>query len=78
MKSDSALVGFEFRVRKSNEVEILHFGRHATTLRGMAAQEFLAEVAEFSNNEIQQEMARLTGNYKRGNERTAANHPRNR
>jgi hypothetical protein len=23
-------------------------------------------------------MARLTGNYKRGNERVAANHPRNR
>lgn len=27
---------------------------------------------------LQQLMARVTGNYKRGNERTAADHPRNR
>jgi len=27
---------------------------------------------------MQQSMARLTGNYKHGNERTASTHPRNR
>jgi hypothetical protein len=44
----------------------------------MEAKEFLAELVGAGEEEIQQEMARLTGNYKRGNERTAANHPRNR
>jgi hypothetical protein len=78
MKSESTSLGFEFRVRKNNDVEILHFGHRATTLRGMKAQEFLEKVADFRTDEIQQEMARLTGNFKRGNERTAANHPRNR
>jgi hypothetical protein len=78
MGNESAASGFEYKIRKSGEVEILHFGRRATTLRGMEAREFLAETAEFSDSEMQEEMARLTGNYKRGNERTAANHPRNR
>lgn len=78
MKKENATLGFEYKILKSGEVEILRIGRRATTLRGMEAQEFLAEIAEFSEAEIQQEMARLTGNYKRGNERTAANHPRNR
>jgi hypothetical protein len=69
--------GFDYRIRKSGEVEILHHGRRAITLRGKRAQEFIAKVNELSVLEMQQEMARLTGNYKRGNERTAARHPRN-
>jgi hypothetical protein len=78
MGIERATLGFEYKIRHSGEVEILHFGRRATILRGMEAQEFLAELEELSADEMQQEMARLTGNYKRGNERTAVNHPRNR
>jgi hypothetical protein len=78
MESDGEDLGFEFKVRKSGEVEILHSGRRVTTLRGMDAQEFLAEAADSNDADLQQVMARLTGNYKRGNERTAADHPRNR
>jgi hypothetical protein len=44
-------------------------------LRGPRAQEFLAEV---EGADEQQVMARWTGNYKRGNERAARDHPRNR
>lgn len=70
-------LGFTYRVRKNHDVEVLHRGRLATTLRGAAAAEFLSEVgAGFADG--QQVMARVTGNYKRGNERTAAKHPRNR
>ncbi len=71
-------LGFTFRARKNGEVEILHRGRRATTLRGTVAGDFLATAATGDAAELQQVMARLTGNFKRGNERTAAGHPRNR
>ena len=70
-------LGFTYQVRKSGEIEIRHRGRVAATLRGRAAADFLAE-AESSFAAAQEAMARLTGNYKRGNERTARRHPRNR
>ncbi len=70
-------LGFTYRVRKSGEIEIRHRGRVAATLRGRAAVDFLAE-AEVSFAAAQGAMARLTGNYKRGNERAARQHPRNR
>ena len=78
MESKNATLGFEYQIRKKGEVEIIRFGHRVTTLRGMEAREFLAELEESGEAEIQQAIARLTGNYKRGNERTAANHPRNR
>lgn len=65
--------GFAFTTR-GDEVRISHHGRHATTLRGRAAAEFLDEVAD---GDPQLLMARVTGNYRRGNERTARSHPRN-
>lgn len=52
-----------------------HHGRAAGVLRGAAAARFLAEVEEGDPQEL---MARLTGNYRHGNERVARNHPRNR
>lgn len=70
-------LGFSIRVRSGGDVEILHLGRVATTLRGAKAAEFLADTPDAGTAEAQQRMARLTGNYKRGNERTAARHPRN-
>jgi hypothetical protein len=75
-KSDD--LGFVYRVRKSGEVELLHQGRLASTLRGPDALDFLAEVEASDFSGGQQLMARLTGNYKHGNERTASRHPRNR
>lgn len=71
-------LGFSFRQRKGGEVEVLHRGRLAATLRGVDAIDFLAEVQSAESADAQQLMARLTGNYKRGNERLAGKHPRNR
>lgn len=65
---------FEYR-RNGNDVVITHHGRRAATLRGAAAARFLSDVESGDPQEL---MARLTGNYKRGNERVAKNHPRNR
>lgn len=71
-------LGFTFRTRKSGEVQVFHRGVLASTLRGTDASEFLSEVTACLPAEAQQLMARITGNYKRGNERLAAEHPRNR
>lgn len=68
--------GFSHRVRKSGEVELWHHGRLASTLRGRDATDFRARAASLDDAALQQLMARLTGNYKRGNERAAARHPR--
>lgn len=66
--------GFEYRER-GDAVVITHHGRPATTLRGRRAADFLDDVESEDPQEL---MARLTGNYRRGNERQARNHPRNR
>ena len=66
--------GFEYE-RVRNDVVISHNGRRAATLRGDTADQFIADVEEDDPQEL---MARVTGNYKHGNERTARNHPRNR
>ena len=71
-------LGFSYRQLKSGEVEILHHGRKASALRDRDATDFLAEVGNTSVFEEQQLMARITGNYKHGNERLASQHERNR
>jgi hypothetical protein len=63
--------GFEFSV-VGESVEIRHHGRTAATLRNAAARKFLADV---ETGDPQQLMARLTGNYKRGNERSTRHRP---
>ena len=74
MSSD---LGFTFRATKNGEVFVYHRGKLATTLRGDAAAEFLTDIDGADADEQQQIMARITGNYRRGNERLAKNHPRN-
>lgn len=58
--------GFSFTARKNGEVAITHHGRHAAVLRGAKAQQFLDRVEIEDEQKL---MARVTGNYKRGNER---------
>jgi hypothetical protein len=66
--------GFEF-LRRGDEIVISHRGRKAVTLRGAAAARFLEDV---EHDDPQEVMARATGDYRRGNERVARQHPRNR
>ena len=61
--------GFSFTQRKNGEVVISHQGRVATVLRGHRADAFVRKVEAGDGQEL---MARLTGNYKRGNERRAS------
>jgi hypothetical protein len=69
--------GFSFSVRKSGEVEVLHHGRQAALLRAGNAVRFLAKAQGANDQELQHLMARVTGNYKRGNEKAASEHERN-
>lgn len=63
-------LGFTFEI-KLKEVHIYHRGKKATTLRHRKAEEFIDETTYSSDREMQQLMARITGNYKRGNEKLA-------
>lgn len=67
--------GFSYVEHKDGTVLITHHGNRAAVLRGRRAAAFLEDVDDGDDQEL---MARLTGNYKHGNERTARNHPRNR
>ena len=53
-------------VVQGDRVEIRHHGRLAATLRKGASAKFLRDV---ERGDPQQLMARVTGNYKHGNER---------
>ena len=61
--------GFRFTTNKANEVTIFHHGRIAAQLRGSKAGTFMDFAQTATEDELQHRMARLTGNYKRGNER---------
>ena len=66
--------GFRYEERKDGIV-VYHHDKRATVLRGARAEQFRRDVEYDDPQEL---MARLTGNYKRGNERMGKNHPRNR
>lgn len=69
--------GFTWSVKKSGDVEVFHHGILATVLRGDAATKTLTVLTSATVEDQQQTLARVTGNYKHGNERQAKNHPRN-
>jgi hypothetical protein len=66
---------FAYRTSKDGKVFISWSGRVVTTLSGKAAQRFLARVTGDADS-AQLEMARVTGNFKRGNERLAKSRSR--
>jgi len=70
-------LAFSFCSTKAGDVTVLRRGKVVKILRGDSARSFLAASADASFLEQQQLMARITGNYKRGNERLAASHRRN-
>jgi hypothetical protein len=67
--------GFEWSERKDSSVVSTHHGQVATVLRGRRATDFVEDVVSGDDQGL---MARATGNYRHGNERTARQHPRHR
>ena len=76
--SEGSDLGFTYRATAQGTVHISRFGRPVVTLRNDGASRFLARAEGATPEAIQQLCARVTGNYKRGNEPTARAHPRNR
>lgn len=60
---------FDYRQQKDGRVVVTWYGQAVTTLTGGRAQKFLAKLDGLDDHAAQLVMARVTGNFKRGNER---------
>jgi hypothetical protein len=63
---------FSYRISKDDKVFIDYEGKHVFTLSGNRAQKFIAELDDMGETEIQLTLAKVTGNFKRGNEKQSA------
>lgn len=66
---------FSYSLVKDGSVRISHRHKHVVTLAGRRAAEFRAALQEDGADE-QLLMAKVTGNFKRGNERMGKRSPR--
>ena len=62
---------FAYRTNKAGNVFINWNGKQVTILKDAAAQKFLAHIAGLEGKAAQLVIAKITGNFKRGNERPA-------
>ena len=60
---------FSYRATKDGKVFLFWQGKQVKVLKGMVAQKFLRDVVDVDQQGAQLMMAKLTGNFKRGNER---------
>jgi hypothetical protein len=60
---------FEFRATKSGVVFIAWHGKTVKTLKGKAAETFLAKIADLDAGDAQLLMAKATGHFRHGTER---------
>ena len=61
---------FSYLPTKDGKVLLYHEGRVVKTLSGKHAQKFLGQIDGLDGKDAQLVMARVTGNFKRGNERS--------
>ena len=60
---------FSYKIRKDNKLFIYYYGKQVMVLTGNRAAKLIEEL-EFADEEEEQHLlARITGNFKRGNER---------
>jgi len=78
MTKDKGDLGFSYRATKKGEVLIRRKGQLAATLRGLKSLSFMETMKASNSPDQQRLMARITGNYKRGNEKAPQKHRRNR
>ena len=60
---------FTYRITKDKKVFISWHGKLVTTLSGGKAERFMDDIEGVDGKEAQLIMAKVTGNFKRGNER---------
>ncbi|MCC6605600.1 MAG: hypothetical protein IT327_20505 [Anaerolineae bacterium] len=61
---------FTYQAGKDHKVFIFWYGKQVKILKDKEAQKFLAKIAGLDHKEAQLVMAKVTGNFKRGNERS--------
>jgi len=59
---------FSYRATKDGKVFLFWQGKQVKVLKGQVAQKFLRDVVVVGLQEAQLMMAKITGNFKRGNE----------
>lgn len=62
---------FTYRVSKNEKVFIYWHNKQVKILSGKEARCFIKKIADLNQKETQLVMAKATGNFKRGNEKTA-------
>ena len=60
---------FAYKITKDKKVFISYHGKQVTALSGSKADKFIADIADAGGKDAQLIMAKVTGNFKRGNER---------
>ena len=60
---------FSYRLNQEGKVFLFWHGRQVKILKGKEAEKFLRRIAGLADKEAQLVMAKVTGNFKRGNER---------
>ncbi|MEM8536095.1 MAG: hypothetical protein AAGF95_35045 [Chloroflexota bacterium] len=60
---------FSYQESKDGKVFLFWHGKLVKTLRGKEAHKFLSRISGLGHHEAQLVMAKVTGNFKRGNER---------
>jgi len=62
---------FAYRISKDNKVFISYEGKQVTTLSGSKSERFIRQIEGVDGKDAQLIMAKITGNFKRGNEKLA-------
>jgi len=60
---------FAYKITKDKKVFISYESKHVTTLSGKKAEEFIKRIENAEGKDAQLIMAKVTGNFKRGNEK---------
>lgn len=69
MEDVEGCLGFRFAENKAGDMDIWHHGKLVTHFKSSRAQKVLIQLDAKSFSQQQILLARLTGNYKRGNEK---------
>ena len=64
---------FDYKELKDNKVQIYWNNKPVMLLKGSAAQKILMKLKKTEGKEIQLALAKITGNFKRGNEKSSKN-----
>ncbi len=60
---------FDYRITKEGRVRVFRAGRLVKQLGDKESRRFVGRISALPEDKIQIELARVTGNYRRGNER---------